>query len=263
MTDNKPRIALRDSLPDIYRADDIDGTSNRFVTTFLGAFDALFEELQSKIEGTPAHVGGIPALFHPDTLAQEFGGAEDKAFAYLEYLAGWIGLSLRREKSLKWNRQFFRTALTLYPSRGTRDGLEAMLRAWLQGDLLETLWPDAHDKTACLPLVQDLIRSHPESDTLFQIRDQGATARLGIDTALGEGPPFFFLVDLTLMPPQTTERGTETDQSERATEVDQILRAARQLLDAEKPAHTYYQLRVRAQLTSDGPFETWIVDSDA
>lgn len=167
------------------------------------------------------HAGGVPDLFSPETTPPpQFRHRMQEDRDYLEYLASWIGLPLRPDKPAEWNRRFFRTAIPLYPKRGTLPGLDALLRAWLKDDLLETEPP--------LLIITDLTRSHTDVDAVLQI---GERATLGVDTVLGEGPPFFFIVDLVIGP---------------KAQVEDVERAARFLIDTEKPAHTYYQLRVRS-----------------
>ncbi len=181
------------------------------------------------------HPGGIPDLFNPDTiLPPQFGHSSQTELDYLEYLAGWIALPLRVEKPAEWNRRFFQTAITLYPLRSTLPGMQRLLRAWLKDDLLETDPP--------LLVLTDLTRSHTEVDTVFQL---GETATLGVNTVLGEGPPFFFIADLVTDP--------EVGELHSPVGIDVFQRAARFLLDAEKPAYTYYQLRVRAHTMQLAP----------
>jgi hypothetical protein len=93
-----------------------------------------------------------------------------------------------------------------------------------------------------------------EVDTVFQLAPEKKEdakpgeiyAQLSVNTVLGEGPPFFFIADLITDPTVRELRNP--------VGLDAFQRAARFLLDAEKPAHTYYQLRVRAhtlQLTPE------------
>src|SRR5262245_53023741 len=49
-SDTRP-VRFRDYLPSVFRADEVDGVS--FLSKFLQAFEALFEELEAAIEGTP------------------------------------------------------------------------------------------------------------------------------------------------------------------------------------------------------------------
>jgi phage tail-like protein len=219
-------IPFREYLPDIFRVDEVNGVS--FLSRFLKQFETLFEELEAEIEGASgSSQGGIPDLFDPAvTPPAEFHHLPQPAIDYLNYLASWIGLPLRQDKPVARNRDFFRAAVAL-TNRGTLTGMEAMLRAWMRGDLFQSNPP--------LPLLTDLARTDNAIDTIFQL---DVSAQLGFNTVLGEGPPFFFLADLTADP-------TVLDLRQPAG-LDAVQRAARQLLDLEKPAYTYYELRLRA-----------------
>jgi hypothetical protein len=216
--------------------------------------DADFARLVTPGLEIVLHAGGLPDLFNPDLTPppqfarrlrlDEYRTEPDSAF--LNFLASWIGLPLRDDlipragetdlhgqlqtddpwyerRKARWNRHLLRTAVGLYPRRGTRAGVEGMLRAWLKDDLLEK-----H------VVVSDLSRDYTDIDAVFQL---GARATLGVDTVLGEGPPFFFIVDLT---PDSTVRGLRTPAG-----IDLLLREARYILETEAPAHTSYELRVR------------------
>jgi len=236
MATNERPIQFRDYLPEVFRAGEVDGVS--FLSRFLQAFERLFEGLQGEIEGAPgAASGGIPDLFDPDTTPPpQFEHRPQPDFDYLNYLASWIALRLRAEKSVAWNRRFFNAALPLVRQSGTLPGLDALLRAWLKDDLMETSPP--------LLILTDLTRAHTDVNAVFQ---SGVTATLGVDTVLGEGAPFFFIADLVADPVARALRQPEG--------LDVFQQAARSLLDAQKPAHTYYQLRVRARPMQLAPAE--------
>jgi phage tail-like protein len=247
MTINTRPLKFIDYLPEVFRP--ADGNSN-FLTQFLNAFELVFEGLQQEIEGQPdLSAGGIPDLFSPATTPPaQFAfrpqpGAGDVAF--LNYLASWIALPLRPDKPLDWNREFFKTAIGFYAQRSTLPGMEAMLQAWLKGDLLET--------APARPLVSDLTPASNAATAVFQL---GATATLGVDTVLGSAPPFLFVVDLAVDSKQGSMRAPAG--------IDAVQRAARAMLDLEKPAHTYYRLAIRTstmQLAPQG--QTAIDDSPA
>jgi hypothetical protein len=322
-SDTRP-IRFRDYLPGVFRADEVDGVS--FLSRFLQAFEALFEELEAAIEGTPdgalqlavqsgsgttvtvapfnvgpvgfpigtpvtvpdkalrstldqaipadgtrlthielhddvfvtalevndvlhVHPGGIPDLFNPDTTPPpQFRHRPQPDTDYLNYVASWIALPLRAEKSVGFNRAFFDAAIPLYPQRSTLIGLEKLLRAWLKGDLLENSPTDPP-----LLIMTDLTRTYNDVDTIFQLAPEEASGRvpgeayaqLSVNTVLGEGAPFFFMVDL-ITDPRVRELRNPVG-------LDVFQRAARFLLDAEKPAYTYYQLRVRAHTMQLAP----------
>jgi hypothetical protein len=217
-----------------------------FLRRFLQAFEALFEQLEAEIEGTAdLSSGGIPDLFSPDTTPPpQFAHRSQPGpgdFEFLSYLASWLALPLRMEKTLDWNRQFFDAAIPLYSNRSTLPGIDGMLRAWLKGDLLET--------TPATLVVSDLGSTQTDADTVFQL---GVTATVGVDTILGEGPPFLFVADL-ITDPAVAALHTPAG-------LDVVQRAARYMLDSEKPAHTYYELRVRASAMQLAPPNLTTID---
>jgi hypothetical protein len=197
----------------------------------------------------PGLFGGIPDLFKPDTTPppQFTPPPPQPDFDYLNYLASWIALPLRAEKPVAFHRAFFHAAIPLYPQRSTLIGMEKLLRAWLKGDQLET------GTAPPLLIATDLTRTYNDVETIFQLAPEGASGRapdeiyaqLGVNTVLGEGPPFFFIVDLITNPALRELR--------HPAGLDVFQRTARLLLDAEKPAYTYYQLRVRAHTMQLAP----------
>jgi|tagenome__1003787_1003787.scaffolds.fasta_scaffold20960132_4 phage tail-like protein len=241
MAANERPIRFRDHLPEAFRPTTVDGVD--FLSTFLTAFERLFEELEAEIEGRPgAASGGIPDLFSPALTppAQFVHRIPGSAADFLGHLASWTALPLRDDQDVAFNRGLFDALLRLIEQRGTLPGLDAMLRAWLRGDLLPS---------SALLIVTDLTRAFPDVDAVFQL---GRTATLGVDTVLGEGPPFFFIVDLVTDPAVADLRAPAG--------LDRFQRAARALIEAERPAHTYYQLRVRAHTMQLAPTGQTTID---
>ena len=224
--------------------------------------DADFADSVAAGDEIVLRAGGLPDLFNPDLTPppqlahrlhlEQYRGEPDSAF--LNFLASWIGLPLRDElipragetdphgqlrvddgwyerRKARWNRHLVRSALDIYPRRGTRAGVEGMLRAWLKDDLV--------DKGV---MVTDLLRAYTDVDAVFQL---DARATLGVDTVLGEGPPFFFVADLMVDP---TVRGLRNPAG-----IDVFIREAQFILKAETPAHTYFQLRVHANTMQLAP----------
>lgn len=187
------------------------------------------------------HAGGLPDLFHFQTTPPpQSRHSPATEFAHLAALAAWLDLPLRPEKPLAWNRRWFAAAVRLHPRRATLPGLESLLRAWLAGDLL-----DIDRQTGGPPsILTDLTRRSDQLAAPFQL---GATSTLGVDTVLGEGPPHHFIVDLPTAPEVAALRHPDG--------LEVLQRAARALLDREKPGWTIYELRIRAvgmELAPDG-----------
>ena len=208
-----------------------------------GSMTRLLALLQSFMDDLDAQIEGLSTYF-------DLGAARAEIFPWL---AGWLGLPWRQEfvrmadeseaafeaRKLQWNWVFLKAAQPLLPYRGTLPGLEALLRAWLKGELVEALPP---------PLIlTDLTSFYVDVETIFQLAPEqdedevpGETyGQVGVTTVLGEGPPFFFIVDLILDP--------QVRELHHPVGIETLERAARFLLDLEKPAHTKYELRLRAR----------------
>ncbi|GIE35162.1 hypothetical protein Ait01nite_082070 [Actinoplanes italicus] len=208
------RVDFFGLLPGVFRPAD---GGNDVIGPFLHAFEDVYEQLRAQIAAVPDLLD--PTLTPPAALTH----ADGDAFAFLQYLADWIGIRLRPEKSVAWNRELFARTVAVAPDRGTLTGLDTLLRAWLRDDI-----------PADLPLViTDLTRRHNDVDTVFQLGE----SILGVSTVLGEGPAHFFVVDLVADPSVRVLHNP--------VGLDVLQRVSRLLLDDEKPAHTNYQLRIR------------------
>jgi phage tail-like protein len=217
-------------LPPVYGEE---AESREFLSRFLSLFESLSGETEAKI-------AGLSAWFDPLAVPKEV----------LSWLAGWLALPLREElirrhgeteadyeaRKAQLNLQFFRTAISLYPQRGILPAIDAMLRAWLHGELLETEI-----------ILTDWKPLHSHATSFFQLAPENEEdevpdeiyAQIGLTTVLGVGPPFFFLVDLVPNP--------RIRELRHPAGLEVFERAARQLLDSEKPAHTFYQLHLSAE----------------
>ncbi|HEU0013460.1 MAG TPA: phage tail protein [Longimicrobium sp.] len=201
-----------DHLPAVFR-EEVDGSPPGFLGRFLLAFEHVLTGV-----GDPAE----PGL---DELLDRVPGHLDPArapAAFLDWLAGWVGLTLRadletgapgeeagdaaaaarRERA----RALVAGAVPLYRLRGTRRGLEELVRV-LTGGLSPTI---------------------DEMAAAFQV---GVSSTVGRDTLLGGGASHFFHVLLRLPQPGPAAR----------RRVEALVRA---ILDVEKPAHTRYRLDV-------------------
>jgi phage tail-like protein len=231
VTDTPAAPSILDYLPEAYRS------GGGVLAAFLAPIQEMFAELDRAVSGSGAGAGGLPDLFDPAATPPAelpYRGADPLGF--LGYLAGWLAIPLRPEKPADWNRRYLLRAIELAALRGTLSGVDGLLRAWLAGDLLEA--PGAEP----LLVLTDLIPATNGVDTAFQL---DAHSLLGVQTVLGEGPPNFFVTDLIVDP-------TVRDLHDPVG-LDALQRSARSLLDAEKPADTYYQLRLRGRTMQLAP----------
>jgi phage tail-like protein len=114
-----PRFSYLRYLPAAYRED---GASASFLDRFLANFEGFFTELEGRI-------AAAEVLFDWKAAPREA----------LDWLAGWLGAVLDEGWDEARRRLFLAHAVELYGRRGTRRGLLAALRLWLdpcvQGDL--------------------------------------------------------------------------------------------------------------------------------
>ena len=159
---------------------------------------------------------------------------EQEKLEYLRYLASWVGLPVRADKLISWNRRFLREAIRLEndprTQRSTLPGIRALLNEWHKGEIEEK-------KT----IVTDLVAPNNEGDTMFRIGD----SRIGIDTLFGEGESGHFHVYLTADPQDVTMRDP--------AKIHAMDAAAKLLLDREKPAHSVYTLHIQASTMQLAP----------
>lgn len=175
------------------------------------AVTANQKEDQFTISVTPAlahaYAAGTPVV----RLAPVGGGR-----AFLQWLAGWVGLALRPDRGERWNRELLRVAGRIWPWRGTKQGVEAFLRTYLREEVTAiTIYAPAN------PL---------------QI---GLVSTVGLNTVIGGSLPSFFWVNLV-----TNPRNSRLYHRDGLQELIQTARAA---LEQERPAHTDYQLRIQGR----------------
>jgi phage tail-like protein len=197
MAGDKQVSSYLDYLPAILQQD-------AFLDRFLLAFEEILGGLENQLDG-------IHHLFDPEKTPVEFLG----------WLSGWVALSLREDWDAKTKQNFVREIAPLYRKRGTKAGLEEMLRTYTG------MGVDIHDF------------SRP-----FQV---GVTSTVGVDTAIGD-LPHYFLVHMYVDTPDPLAFSRKR----------QIARA---IIDQEKPAHTYYDLQIDVPTMRIGVHSTVGVDT--
>jgi phage tail-like protein len=174
-----------------------------FLGRFLLGFERIllgFGEVSEEVKqpGLEEAIAQLDRYFDPERTLPEF----------LPWLASWVALTLRDDWNEEEKRRFLGRIVPLYQQRGTKSGLEKLLRAYTG-------------------LAEESARVYE----LTQPLQVGETSTVGVDTAIGSGPPHYFVVKISL------SISTEIDRARR----EQIARA---IIDREKPAHTYYDLIV-------------------
>ena len=174
-------------------------------------------------------LAGIQRYFEPGVRLREgnlqlLDPSERAPAEFLPWLASWVAFSLRQD----WNEvekcQFISQIVPLYRQRGTKNGLENLLRAYtgLPGRNVEILE--------------------------FTQPMQVGNAVVGINTVVGGGAPHYFLVKMSLPAPDPAAKLRK----------EQIARA---IIDQEKPAHTDYDLRTEVPTMQIGVRSTIAVDT--
>jgi phage tail-like protein len=135
----------------------------------------------------------------------------------LPWLASWLDLTLDDRWPEERRRRLLSAAGALYRKRGTRQGLQEYLEIYT-GEKAHIVEHSAHNMRL------------------------GLDARLGLGLALGRlNMPFTFTVVLRLPPASTA-----ADEAERNRREQERRRAIESIIEAEKPAHTAYNLHIEA-----------------
>ena len=192
----------------------------------------FLREGEKLLVSTGSGITGLTSIREMPPKNYSYRGDKNK-LAYLQYLASWVELPLRSDKSLRWNRRFMREAVKLGGIHSTLSGLTELMNQWHQEEI---------DKRKTV--ITDLVAPETGVDTVFRIGE----SRIGIDTVLGEGAPGHFHVHLTADPRDVSMRKQKS--------IAAMENAARLILDLEKPAHTEYTLYIHGhtmQLAPDAP----------
>lgn len=239
-------------LPAIFRAPPVEGQPS-----VLGQFLRGFEELLSGIgnpddPGLAEKINGIADASGGSKLAglsryvEPGPGRNDPERTpkeFLDWLAGWVALSLRADLSEDTQREFIAKAVSLYRLRGTPKGLAEVLRIYTQ-----------------------LGVSISEAGVELRIRDEGKTAILGHDTVLNGFAPHYF--EVTLRRQEQKAQPGQQGASSLPEDRSRYLTIATAIIEAEKPAHCFYSLKIisvalQIGVTSHVGVDTLLVDEHA
>lgn len=236
--DPKRVSRLLDLLPAVFQEDREPGDANFLGRFLLGFEDVLLGLPEWADDGQQADLAtgaaGEPAIGLEQSIARLYRFFEPGADLvdatpgrcapepFLDWLAGWVALSLREDWEPQRRRRLIQKAVPLYRLRGTRRGVEEMLEVYTE------------------PFDASVFELPP-----LQI---GVHSTVGIDTVVGGAAPFFFRVrvHLPFVDPPTARIQD---------------RVARAIVDLQKPAHTYYQLTVETPTLQIGVYSTVGVDT--
>jgi phage tail-like protein len=189
---------LLQALPAIYQDD-----------PFLGKFLQAFEDI---LLGTdqPPQPQQPPGLENEISRLATYFDPEQTPKDFLQWLSGWVALSLRDDWEEAAQRRFISRIVSLYQKRGTKAGLKELLRTYTDVD-------------AGIDIVEFIQNG-------FEVGHQDGSI-VGVNTFVGGAPPFYFQITMVL--------DTFNDEL-----IDLKKQIARAIVDQEKPAHTYYDLEV-------------------
>ncbi len=239
-TQNHQLSSYLDYLPAIFsedRPDDSKELLGRFLLAFEQVLTGLndiddpgLEEILHGIRDPTdgaEHLAGVWRYFDTGVRSGDQNGQTPQLLPehrrtpndFLDWLAGWVALTLhhdleedelRREER---QRRLIATAVLSYRSRGTKKGLEEILRTALSDDANK--------------VKVDIFESHQ----FFQI---GRTSILNFNTILGE--PHFFVVRIEGI-------GSASEQDDvNARKLAAARSIARAIIEMNRPAHTHYKL---------------------
>lgn len=220
MIDDRMLSRYLDDLPAIYRQED-QGDLPDFLGRFLLAFEHVLTGvgkpckpgLEEILDGIAVGPDDDPKVLlagaHRYFTPGPFKAVLERAPAeFLEWLSGWVALTLREDWKEEERRRMLAEIVPSYRQRGTPAGLKKALSAFT----------GAYSSAIA-------ILEQPENP--FQI---GVTSTVGKDVVLTGGRPHHFVVR-TLVP------GSEDVGRKRA--------ALRAIIELEKPAHTSYDLFIQ------------------
>ncbi len=216
LSDSSPYIKY---LPGIFHSDS-SGKPGGFLGEYLKIFEGFLSGREDallgseKVRSLKDWVSDYPKYLDPATVPLNPNAATESGKSeFLSYLASWVGLSLDQNWSLEKRRQWLGRIVPLYKKRGTRRGLEEYLRMFIGNNV-----------------------SVEEPSGGFIIGKK-ENATLGKSTYIAGAPAYFFVVNINYGFAPTPFNISEWKNIHKGT---------RSIVDAEKPAHTYYHLRARA-----------------
>lgn len=220
--DKKDKNVLLNWLPEVYRDTEVEN--------LLVIISGMFAGVHDHIDNLPDSVSPGSVFFDLPTDADKQVEAEQKK-QYLEWFSGWMNLVLSEEWSHERKRGILEEILPLYKKRGTIWGLTQYLEIYA-GDNIQIV--DDHppqqvgDIHSSIVGVNMIIGGFPPSTPAMVV---GTVSQVGNDSIIGGSPPYFFIVRAAV-----SDSGPAALRDKRKAIVN--------ILEMEKPAHTWYRLTV-------------------
>ncbi|PYS84966.1 MAG: hypothetical protein DMF67_02960 [Acidobacteria bacterium] len=134
-----PRISLRRYLPGVF-GEDPSGAS--FTDRFLSIFDTTFRNLEHVVDEQACFFDPLSTPSRPDART----GVD-----FLSWLGTWIGLTLDRQWPERKRRALLKRAAQLFHIRGTREGLRRLLLFNLDMTAEARCCADSQSQATCTP----------------------------------------------------------------------------------------------------------------
>ncbi|MBD2358713.1 hypothetical protein H6G41_29655 [Tolypothrix sp. FACHB-123] len=211
MTNTNTKSSYLKFLPAIFSEDDVLGEYLLAFEQILTGLDKT--ELKPK-QGLEQIIHNIYQLFDPNDVESFFVpnsqlDHQQTTKDFLQWLASWTALSLRADWSPKQQKEFLSQIVYFYRSRGTKSNLEKFLAIY----------------TGLKPVIKE------PDDNPFQV---GVSSYVG-KAQVGEGNPCYFEVEIRINRPNNPE------------DLQRQNLIINSLIDLQKPAHTYYEVKFLAK----------------
>lgn len=190
---------------------------------FLGQYLKIFEAFLSGRDDARINNTRVISLEEWIAVFVEYLDPGLTPSDFITWLARWVALILQDDWSEESKRSLLKRIVPLYKKRGTKHGLSEYLAIF--------------------------VGSHVTIDEFLQGITLGTTGTVGIDTFVGGLLPHLFIVTINF--PKITSTGFVSD----------TINSTKAILDLEKPAHTYYALRLNFPGIIVGERSTVAVDT--
>ena len=214
-------------LPAIYQEDPV---SSEFLERFLSIFETVLYDLETDIDN-------VSDYFDPDIVKPGF----------LAWLASWLNLAVEEDWTDDKKRYFIKRAPVLYKQKGTRAGIEELVRLYTgkRPVILE------HSRIG-KPMVINKDGSFILGINSLLLKTPVRGFRLGDDSIIGQ----VALRDIDIVQLQEELFLALAHQftvmiNLSAEKLKRYEKGLRQILDNEKPAHTMYRIQTGGEDGSD------------